>query len=84
DFRPSHKTLWRCVMIVVSSAAMGLALYLCLSWGSNLFQASGILVRILLLALAILISMAVYFPLAIATDAIDRQALMGAVRRRAP
>ncbi|MEM8541022.1 MAG: murein biosynthesis integral membrane protein MurJ [Pseudomonadota bacterium] len=83
DFRPSHKTLWRCVMIVVSSAAMGLTLYLCLNWGSNLFQASGILVRTLLLALAIFISMAVYFPLAIATDAIDRKALMGAVRRRA-
>ena len=83
DFRPSSITLRRCLMIVVSSAAMGIALYVCVIFGGELFQTSGILIRIMLLALAIFISMGVYFPLAVATDAIDRKALIRSVRRGA-
>lgn len=83
DFRPSPATLRRCLMIVISSAVMGAALYACWAYGSDLFLASNIMVRILLLGLAIFISMAIYFPLALVTDAIDRNALTSALRRRA-
>ena len=83
DFRPSPTTLRRCLMVVVSSAVMGIALYVCLAFGGELFETSGVMMRILLLGLAIFISMVTYFPLALATDAIDRKALMRAVQRRA-
>lgn len=82
DFRPSPTTLHRCAMIVVSSAAMGAILYLGISIGADLFQSAGLLLRVVLLGAAIVVSMAIYFPLAIATDAIDRNALKQALRRK--
>lgn len=82
QFRPSARTLKRCAMILVASVAMGFAIYLCILWGGDLFAQSNILIRIILLGITIGVAMAVYFPLAIATDAIDRGALRRVVKRR--
>lgn len=82
DFRPSATTLKRCVMMVVCSAVMGLAIYYAADYGWLMFAEAGILRRVLLLGALIAIAVAVYFPLAIATDALDRKALMRSLGRR--
>lgn len=81
DFRPAPATLRRCLMVVVSSAVMGVALYVGLAFAGDLFEASGMLIRALLLGLAIFLAMAIYFPMALAADAIDRHALRRSLRR---
>ncbi len=83
EFRPSSATLQRCLMVLVCSAIMGLCLFLGWRWSSDVFLASGIGTRLSLLVAAIAVSMGVYFPLSLITNAIDRTALMQALGRRA-
>ncbi|WP_018688937.1 murein biosynthesis integral membrane protein MurJ [Ahrensia kielensis] len=82
DFRPSPKTLKRCLMMALSSAVMGICIYFAADYGWVLFAESGILLRVLLLLSLILIAIFVYFPMAIFTDALDREALKRSLVRR--
>lgn len=82
DFRPSHLTIRRCLMMALCSAAMGITIYLASDYGWVMFAEAGILLRVVLLLALIVLAMLVYFPLAIFTDALDRQAFMRSLPRR--
>lgn len=84
SFSPSSVTVSRIVRIVGCAAAMGIALYLTFDALSETFALGGTLVRVGVVALLVVISMCVYFPLALATNAMDRQALTRLVRRKRP
>ena len=61
---------------------MGISIYFLADYGWVMFAESGILLRVTLLSALIAIAMLVYFPLAIMTDALDRQALKRTLARR--
>jgi putative peptidoglycan lipid II flippase len=82
DFKPSPQTLKRCLMIGLCSFAMGISIYFLADYGWVMFAESGILLRVILLSALIAIAMLVYFPLAIMTDALDREALKRSLARR--
>lgn len=83
DFRPSSVTLRRIVMIVFSSAVMGLMLFgahrILAAWIDN----PSFLVRAPVLLAVILAAAALYFALVIATGAADRREISRLVRRPA-
>ncbi|MDZ7823977.1 MAG: murein biosynthesis integral membrane protein MurJ [Ahrensia sp.] len=82
DFRPSSATMWRSAKVLFCSLLMGAALYFASQGTAQWFSGSGILIRLMLMGALIVLSMAIYFPLALATNAIDRQALFTSLRRK--
>ena len=82
QFQPSVQTARRVVMITLGSLVMGAALFAAL-WlvGPELMNGS-LLVRLLLMTMVIAGGAVVYFGLALATGAMDRQQLAAALRRR--
>jgi putative peptidoglycan lipid II flippase len=81
-FRPSPETIRRTVLVLVSAAAMGVVLLGAWSYMKDTFFISNILVRVGIAFLLIVVSMAVYFGLAIATGGIDRAMLTRTLKRR--
>ena len=82
DFRPSATTLRRCAMIVLASVAMG-AVVLGLDRTMASWLASPALaVRFATVMGVIGIAATVYFAIVIATGALDRNELKGALRRK--
>ena len=82
DFRPSAPTLRRVAMIVLASAAMGVAVlvldYLFAAW----LAAPSLLVRLGAVLAVIGIAAVIYFAIVIATGAVDKGQLLGVFRRR--
>ncbi|GAB4360328.1 MAG: murein biosynthesis integral membrane protein MurJ [Oricola sp.] len=83
-FRPSPDTLKRTLLVLVSAAAMGIVLLGAWTHLQEMFLASNILVRAGIAGLLIVVSMIVYFGLAIATGGIDRAMLVRTLQRRKP
>ena len=82
DFRPSPVTLRRVVMIVVASVAMG-AVVLVLDHVLAAWLASPSLLSRLIAVFGVIgVAAIVYFAIVIATGAVDRNELLGAMRRR--
>ncbi len=81
EFRPSAATLRRAMMIVLSSAAMGVAAYALNAMLAAPLANASILPRIALVFFIISVSAAVYLGLAVLTGALNREELAGAIRR---
>jgi putative peptidoglycan lipid II flippase len=82
DFRPSAVTARRVVLIAVASFAMGALIWVLQMLLAPLMENPSGLVR-LATVLAIIAAAAIaYFAIVIATGAVDRQQLIGIVRRR--
>ncbi|MBI1621833.1 murein biosynthesis integral membrane protein MurJ [Aquamicrobium zhengzhouense] len=82
DFRPSPETLRRIVFIVLASVAMGaVVLGLDAALASHVHNPS-LGVRALTVLVIIGLAAIVYFAIVIATGAIDRDELLGALRRK--
>jgi putative peptidoglycan lipid II flippase len=82
DFRPSAITARRVVLIAVASFAMGALIWVLQMLLAPLMENPSGLVR-LATVLAIIVAAAIaYFAIVIATGAVDRQQLIGIVRRR--
>ena len=82
DFRPSATTLRRVSMIVLASVAMGAVVLGLDAALAGWIGSPSVLVRIAAVLFVVGVSAIVYFAIVIATGAVDRQQLVGLVRRR--
>jgi putative peptidoglycan lipid II flippase len=82
DFRPSPETLRRVSIIVLASVAMGATVLLLHAMLASLLVSSSLLTRLVTVFGVIAVAAVVYFAIVVLTGAIDRQELLGALRRR--
>lgn len=81
-FQVDGSTWRRLAMIVVSTAVMSAALYGYLYFSDGMFAASGIAVRLPLLAVGIAVASMIYFASVFITGGVDRTMLRQALKRK--
>lgn len=84
DFRPSPLTLRRVLLIVAASAAMGLVIVGLTRLAAPWLASDLLLARLTAVAGIIATAATIYFAGIIATGAVERQQLLGLIRRQRP